>query len=89
MNGVAGFAGGAYALAAPLYIVEMADPKMRGALASLMQLMSCLGVAFVDILSIEDFAHWQIISGVCLIIPGGACFFWGYWDDQFNTCFNN
>ena len=42
-HSVLGFAGGAFALGAPMYIMETAEIKMRGALASLMQLMSCLG----------------------------------------------
>ena len=32
---ITGFAGGAFALAAPLYIVEIAELRLRGALASL------------------------------------------------------
>ena len=65
-----GFGGGAYALAAPLYIVEIAETSMRGALASLMQFMVTLGIAFVDGLNIQDAVHWDIISGVCVVIPG-------------------
>ena len=34
-----GFAGGAFALLAPVYISEIAEPGIRGALASLMQFM--------------------------------------------------
>ena len=65
-----GFGGGAYALAAPLYIVEIAETSMRGALASLMQFMVTMGIAFVDGLNIQDAVHWDIISGICVVIPG-------------------
>ena len=72
-----GFAGGAYALAAPMYIMEIADPEMRGALASVMQLMSCFGVMFVDVLNIKDAVHWDIISAICIAIPGNQMLFFG------------
>ena len=65
-----GFAGGAFALAAPLYIVEIAEPSMRGALASTMQLMVTFGIFFVNGLSIHSFLHWNIISAICCSIPG-------------------
>lgn len=42
---------------------------MRGALASMMQLMITLGVAFTDGLNIQDAVHWHIISMVCSAIP--------------------
>ena len=64
-----GFGGGAFALASPLYIVEIAEPAMRGSLASLMQFMVTLGVAFVDLLNIQDFVHWNVISGICMAFP--------------------
>jgi MFS family permease len=67
---LAGFAGGAFALAAPLYIVEIAESSMRGSLASMMQFMITLGVAFTDGLNIDDFVHWNIISGICIVFPG-------------------
>lgn len=64
---ITGFAGRAFALAAPLYIVEIAEPRLRGALASLMQLMVTLGIAFVDVLSIGT--DWVIISALCTLPP--------------------
>lgn len=64
-----GFSGGAYALVAPLYVSEMAEKSVRGSLASLMQLMSCLGVAFVDGLNIYGFVDWPYISAICTAIP--------------------
>lgn len=64
-----GFAGGAFALVAPLYIVEIAETSMRGALASLMQFMVTIGIAFVDGLNVQDAVHWDIISGICVLVP--------------------
>ena len=65
-----GFSSGAYALCAPLYVSELSENSIRGALASVMQLMSTLGVAFVDGLNIGGVIHWVTISGICISIPG-------------------
>lgn len=64
-----GFSGGAYALVAPYYVSEIAETSMRGALASLMQLMVTFGVLFVNALNIYDTVHWVTISGICIGIP--------------------
>ena len=49
---------------------EIAETSMRGALASLMQLMVTFGVLFVNALNIYDTVHWVTISGICIGIPG-------------------
>ena len=69
-----GFSGGAYALVAPYYVSEIAETSMRGALASLMQLMVTFGVLFVNALNIYDTVHWVTISGICIGIPGKKVF---------------
>ena len=66
----AGFSGGAYALVAPYYVSEIAETSMRGALASLMQLMATFGVLFVDALNIYEAVGWVAISAICIAIPG-------------------
>ena len=38
-----------FLLAAPAYSAEIAETKYRGALGSLMQVMVCLGMLFVNI----------------------------------------
>ena len=65
-----GFSGGAYALVAPYYVTEIAENSMRGALSNLMQLMSTLGVLFVDALNIGEAVNWVVISAICIAIPG-------------------
>ena len=44
-----GFAGGAFVLAAPAYIAEIAETKYRGALGTLMCLMCGLGILFINL----------------------------------------
>ncbi len=68
-----GFAGGAFALTAPLYIVEIASPDMQGALASMMQLSLTFGILYVDALYINEAVEWQIISGTLIVFPGTFC----------------
>ena len=46
---ITGFCGGMFVLAAPAYSSEIAEAKYRGALGSLMQVMVCLGMLFVNI----------------------------------------
>ena len=57
-------------MVAPYYVSEIAETSMRGALASLMQLMATFGVLFVDALNIYEAVHWVAISGICIAIPG-------------------
>ena len=59
-----GFSGGAYALVAPYYVSEVAEVDMRGALASVQQLMATLGVLFVNALNINEAVEWGTISGL-------------------------
>jgi Zn-dependent protease len=69
-NTFLGFSGGAYALVAPLYVSETAETSIRGGLTSMMQLMSTLGVAFVDGLNINGAVDWVTISAICISLPG-------------------
>ena len=65
-----GLSGCAYALVAPMFISEMSETSIRGALASLMQLMATFGLLFVDALNINGVVHWNYISAICISIPG-------------------
>ncbi len=65
-----GFSGAAYNLLGPLYISEISEPRIRGALASFTQLMIASGIAFVNGWNIYGFADWVAISGLCIGIPG-------------------
>ena len=55
---------------APYYVSEIAETSMRGALASLMQLMATFGVLFVNALNIYETVDWVTISATCIAIPG-------------------
>ena len=44
-----GFAGGAFVLAAPAYSSEIAETRYRGILGTMMQLMVCLGILFINL----------------------------------------
>ena len=49
---------------------EIAQTSLRGGLASLMQLQSNIGVAFVTGLNIHQAFHWVSISWACMAVPG-------------------
>ena len=64
---ITGFAGGSYALAAPVYIGETSEASMRGALGSCMQLMVTVGILFCYALGAA--IDWVILTGICIIFP--------------------
>ena len=64
---ITGFAGGSYALAAPVYIGETSEASMRGALGSCMQLMVTVGILFCYALGAA--IDWVILTGLCIIFP--------------------
>ena len=65
-----GFGGGAFSLAAPLFVSEIAEVRIRGTLGSLMQFQVTVGIFFVNVLSINNAVHWDIITGICIAFPG-------------------
>ena len=65
-----GFGGGAFSLAAPLFVSEIAETRIRGALGALMQLQVTLGIVFVNALNIEQAVDWLTITGICIAFPG-------------------
>ena len=65
-----GFAGGAFALLAPLYTSETSEKCVTGATSSMTQLMVTLGGGFVAALNIRGAVHWVYITSVCAVIPG-------------------
>ena len=70
-----GFAGGAFLLAAPAYSDEIAEPRYRGALGSLMQLMVTIGILFVNL---NCQTEWRLLTGICTIFPV-VMVFWMVW----------
>ena len=74
-----GFAGGAFTLVVPLYVSDIAEVRIRGALGGLMQFMLCVGLCFVNTLSINGAVGWVSITGMCITSPGKiqpfTCFF--------------
>ncbi len=67
-----GFASGAFLLLAPVYITEIAEPSLRGALGNGLTLAVTLGQATVNALSINKFLSWIEISAVAIVAPGGT-----------------
>eukprot|EP00095_Tigriopus_kingsejongensis_P000011 snap_masked-scaffold342_size201858-processed-gene-1.5 protein:Tk00011 transcript:snap_masked-scaffold342_size201858-processed-gene-1.5-mRNA-1 annotation:"nad-dependent protein deacetylase sirtuin-2" len=62
-----GFGGGAFSLASPMYISEIAEISIRGALGSLMQLQVTFGVLFNNAVGIA--LPWPILTGICIVFP--------------------
>ena len=64
---ITGFAGGSYALSAPVYIGETSEASLRGALGSCMQLVLCFGVLFCY--AVGAAVDWVVLTGICVIFP--------------------
>ena len=62
-----GFSGGAFGLLVPSYTSEIAEPRIKGALGSLQQLIVTLGVLCVGI--IGKYVEWRLMTGIFLAIP--------------------
>ena len=69
-----GLGGGAFSLAAPSYVSEIAEPRIRGALGALMQFQVTIGILFVTALNINGAVDWVIITGICVGPPGKQSF---------------
>ena len=65
-----GFGGGGFALAPPVYVSEICETSIRGAMGSVMQFMLTVGILFVYALGIENAVDWGIITILCVIPPG-------------------
>ena len=55
---------------APVYITEISEIYIRGALATMLDFIIALGQAFVNGLSINNAVPWEIISAVLIAPPG-------------------
>lgn len=67
-----GFGTGAFTLAVPAYVSEIAERSVQGALGSCMQLSVTLGILFINGLAIgkpEDVLDWNVITGICIAFP--------------------
>lgn len=65
-----GFAGGLFLLLSPMYISEITEPSIRGALGSGVVFMMATGQAVVHALTIDKFLSWITISGISIAFPG-------------------
>jgi len=70
-----GLAVGIASFTAPLYLSEMAPPRIRGALISMYQLMITIGIlgAYISDTFLSYGAHWRLMLGV-LVIPSSLMF---------------
>jgi len=62
-----GFSGGAFVMTAPAYTAETAEPSIRGALSSLMQLSVTAGILLIAVIGCD--ISWQALSWICLVFP--------------------
>ena len=60
---------GGFALAPPVYVGEVTETSIRGAMGTCMQFMLTVGIIFVSAFGIEHFATANVISGLCLLPP--------------------
>ena len=65
-----GFGGGGFALGPPVYVSEITETSIRGAMGTMMQFMLTVGILFVNALGIENAVDWSIITLLCIIPPG-------------------
>lgn len=71
-----GIAGGAFCVAAPLYIGEIATKEIRGTLGSYFQLMITIGILFVYAVGAGVGVFWlSIICGIIPLVFGAVFFF--------------
>lgn len=71
-----GVAGGAFCVAAPLYIGEIASKEIRGTLGSYFQLMITIGILFVYAVGSGVSVFWlSIICGIIPLVFGAVFFF--------------
>ena len=67
-----GFGTGAFSLAVPAYVSEIAESRIQGALGSCMQLSVTIGILFINGLAIDNAVPWPIITGICIAFPGNC-----------------
>lgn len=71
-----GVAGGAFCVAAPLYIGEIAQKEIRGKLGSYFQLMITIGILFVYAVGAGVSVFWlSLICGILPLVFGAVFFF--------------
>lgn len=63
-----GFGAGSFALAAPIYISEIAETSLRGALGSMMQLFLTTGIVYIN--GLGSVLEWDVLTATVLIFPG-------------------
>ena len=62
-----GLSSGAFGLLVPSYTSETAEPRIKGAMGSLLNVAVVLGNLFVAILG--KYLHWRTMTGTFLFIP--------------------
>ena len=58
---------GSFSMLAPGFISEICQVEIRGSLASIMQVMTMLGLLFTY--TIGTFLDWRMLSLVCSLVP--------------------
>ena len=60
---------GGFTIAPSVYITEITETSIKGAMGSMVQFMCQVGVTVVFALDIENTVDWRIITGICIIFP--------------------
>ena len=63
---------GGFALAPPVYVGEVTETSIRGAMGTCMQFMLTVGIIFVSAFGIEHAVGANIISGLCILPPSNT-----------------
>lgn len=64
---VTGICAGAFCLAAPIFVGEIADSDWRGYLSAGYAVFACIGILFIYILG--TFVGWRVQAGICAVVP--------------------
>ena len=65
-----GIGGGGFVLGPPVYVSEITETSIRGAMGFMMDFMVNIGILIVYAMGIENSVDWSIITVLC-IIPAG------------------
>ncbi|ODM88243.1 Facilitated trehalose transporter Tret1 [Orchesella cincta] len=68
---ITGFCGGGFSLVSPLFVAEMAEDNIRGALGSGFQIMLTFGILFVSVVPyvFGSFLSYKWLAIVCCFVP--------------------
>ena len=60
---------GGFTIVPSVYITEITETSIKGAMGSMVQFMCQVGVTVVFAMDIENIVDWRMITGICIIFP--------------------